>query len=111
MAYRGLGDMEAARTHLAQRGTVGIRPEHFEYSHEAGDWEGKIVVEEQLGSDAILYVEVPTVGLITVRAVGERNYHGGENIFLTLHRQRCHVFGDDDVRLNRDRNASDQNLN
>jgi tetratricopeptide (TPR) repeat protein len=26
MAYRGLGDMEAARRHLEQRGTVGVRP-------------------------------------------------------------------------------------
>jgi tetratricopeptide (TPR) repeat protein len=26
MAYRGLGDMEAAKQHLEQRGTVGVRP-------------------------------------------------------------------------------------
>lgn len=26
MAYRGLGDLEAARRHLEQRGTVGVRP-------------------------------------------------------------------------------------
>jgi tetratricopeptide (TPR) repeat protein len=26
MAYRGLGDMDAARRHLEQRGTVGVRP-------------------------------------------------------------------------------------
>ncbi|MGH9933056.1 MAG: tetratricopeptide repeat protein [Pyrinomonadaceae bacterium] len=27
MAYRGLGDAERAKTHLAQQGTVGVRPE------------------------------------------------------------------------------------
>ena len=89
-----------AEKDLTPKMTVGVRPEHLEYSHEAGDWQGKIVVEEQLGSDAFLYVEVPDVGMITVRAVAERNYHDGETIFLSLPRDLCHVFGDDDMRLN-----------
>jgi len=80
--------------------TLGIRPEHLEYSHERGDWQGKIIVEEQLGSDAFLYVEVPNVGMVTVRAVGERNYHGGETIYLSLPGEFCHVFGSNDERLN-----------
>ncbi|OMH38848.1 ABC transporter ATP-binding protein [Motiliproteus sp. MSK22-1] len=79
--------------------TVGIRPEHLEYSHEQGDWCGTIVVEEQLGSDAFLIVEIPGVGSVTVRAVGERNYHGGETIYLTLPRHRCHVFDNHDNRI------------
>ncbi len=88
------------QANMAPRMTVGIRPEHLKYSHEAGDWQGKIIVEEQLGSDAFLYVEVPSVGMITVRAVGERNYHGGENVFLSLPGEACHVFGARDERLN-----------
>ncbi|WP_428674269.1 ABC transporter ATP-binding protein [Roseibium sp.] len=80
--------------------SLGIRPEHLEYSHEAGDLEGRIVVEEQLGSDAFLYVNVEGIGMLTVRGVGERNYHGGERIFLSLPRERCHVFNDDDRRIN-----------
>jgi len=79
--------------------TVGIRPEHLAYSHAQGDLKGKIVVEEQLGSDAFLYVEVPGIGMLTVRAVGERNYHGGEDIWLTLPPERCHVFDDKDLRI------------
>jgi multiple sugar transport system ATP-binding protein len=90
-----------AEKDLTPQMTVGIRPEHIEYSHEGGDWEGKIIVEEQLGSDAFLYIEVPDVGMITVRAVGERNFHSGETISLTLPRELCHVFGEDDLRLNR----------
>lgn len=90
-----------AEKDLSPQMTVGIRPEHIEYSADSGDWRGKIIVEEQLGSDAFLYVEVPDIGMITVRAVGERNFHSGETISLTLPRDLCHVFGEDDARLNR----------
>lgn len=85
---------------IAKDMTIGIRPEHIEYSHDAGMWAGKIVLEEQLGSDAILYVEVPDVGTITVRGVGERSYQGGETIYLTLPADLCHVFDGNDQRLN-----------
>jgi multiple sugar transport system ATP-binding protein len=79
--------------------TVGVRPEHLEYSHDRGDLKGKIIVEEQLGSDAFLYVEVEGIGMLTVRAVGERNYHGGEDIYLTIPRDRCHLFDANDMRI------------
>jgi len=79
--------------------TVGVRPEHLEYSHDRGDLKGKIVVEEQLGSDAFLYLEIDGIGMMTVRAVGERSYHGGEDIFLTFPRDRCHVFDAADIRI------------
>ncbi|MCP4382433.1 MAG: sn-glycerol-3-phosphate ABC transporter ATP-binding protein UgpC [Hyphomicrobiales bacterium] len=79
--------------------TLGIRPEHLRYSHNQGDWKGTILVEEQLGSDAFLYVDVPNVGMITVRAVGERNHHSGETIYLSLPGELCHLFDDDDKRI------------
>lgn len=82
--------------------TLGIRPEHLEYSHEGGDLKGTIMVEEQLGSDAFLYVEVEGIGLVTVRAVDERNYHGGETIYLSLPHDRCHVFNATEQRINSD---------
>jgi multiple sugar transport system ATP-binding protein len=82
--------------------TLGIRPEHIEYSHESGDLKGTILVEEQLGSDAFLYIEVEEIGMITVRAVGERNYHSGETIYLTLPPDRCHIFDSADQRINAD---------
>jgi multiple sugar transport system ATP-binding protein len=87
-------------TSLSQKMTVGIRPEHLLFSHDKGDWQGAIVLEEQLGSDAFLYVEVPEIGLVTVRAVDERNYHGGETIYLLLPPERCLVFDENGKRLN-----------
>ena len=87
-------------TRLTGKLTVGIRPEHITYSHEAGDLKGTIVVEEQLGSDAFLYVEVENIGMLTVRAVGERNYHSRDTVYLSFPPDRCHVFDSDDIRIN-----------
>jgi len=84
---------------LTEKMTLGIRPEHISYAPDSGDWKGKVVVEEQLGSDAFLYVEVPELGQVTVRAVGERNFSRGDTIFLTFDPARCHLFNKDDKRI------------
>ncbi|MCR9148883.1 MAG: sn-glycerol-3-phosphate ABC transporter ATP-binding protein UgpC [Rhodobacteraceae bacterium] len=93
-----ISDLDTAR--VTGPLTVGIRPEHITYSHDTGDLKGTIVVEEQLGSDAFLYVEVEKIGMITVRAVGERNFHSHQTVYLTLPPQRCHVFDQADLRIN-----------
>jgi tetratricopeptide (TPR) repeat protein len=43
MAYRGLGDMDSARAHLAQRGTVGLRPEDPLIDELTGAMEGEMI--------------------------------------------------------------------
>ncbi|MFB2551291.1 ABC transporter ATP-binding protein [Ensifer soli] len=73
----------------------GIRPEHLGYGREAGLWRGRILVEEQLGSDAYLTVDVEALGTLTVRAVGERGYRRGDTIFLTPDPARSHLFAED----------------
>ncbi|BCP52397.1 sugar ABC transporter ATP-binding protein [Kaistia sp. 32K] len=75
--------------------TFGIRPEHLRYDRHAGLWSGKILVEEQLGSDAYFTVDVKGLGTLTVRAVGERGYRRGDTIFFTPDPARSHVFGED----------------
>jgi multiple sugar transport system ATP-binding protein len=72
--------------------TFGIRPEHIAYDKQEGLWPGRIVVEEQLGSDAYFTVDVERLGTLTVRAVGERGYRRGDAIFLTPDMARCHIF-------------------
>ena len=72
--------------------TFGIRPEHLRYDHSSGLWKGTILVEEQLGSDAYFTVDVEGLGIVTVRAVGERGYHRGDTIFLTPDADRSHIF-------------------
>ena len=72
--------------------TLGIRPEHLAHHPEQGLWTGTIIVAEQLGSDAFFTVEVPEVGMLTVRAVGERGYRRGDRIHLSPAPGRSHLF-------------------
>ena len=68
--------------------TFGIRPEHLLCSATGGAWRGVIAVDEQLGSDAFLYVDVPSLGTVTVRAIGERRFAAGDVIHLTPDTER-----------------------
>ncbi|WP_421723876.1 ABC transporter ATP-binding protein [Bauldia sp.] len=95
-----LAPHDAKTDRLAMAQTVGIRPEHITYSHDSGDLTGTIVVEEQLGSDAFLYVDVEGIGMVTVRAVGERDFHSDQTVHLTLPPDRCHVFDREGLRIN-----------
>ena len=79
--------------------TLGIRPEHMTYSATKGLWSGIIAVEEQLGSDAFFHVEVDGLGMVTVRAVGERGFRTGDPIWLDLPHDKCHVFDDAGRRI------------
>lgn len=79
--------------------TLGIRPEHIAYDRSNGLWSGKILIEEQLGSDAYFTVEVPNVGQLTVRAVGERGYRRGDIIHLTPQAEHSHVFDSNGIAL------------
>ena len=60
---------DAARVLGAQ--TIGIRPEHLALSTTGGQWPGKILLAEHLGSDTFLHVDGGALGRITVRAPGE----------------------------------------
>jgi multiple sugar transport system ATP-binding protein len=81
--------------------TLGIRPEHIDYDRTAGLWKGRILIEEQLGSDAYFTVEVAEIGQLTVRAVGERGYRRGDEIHLTPRPGHCHLFDGDGIALRR----------
>ncbi|WP_428927160.1 ABC transporter ATP-binding protein [Marinibacterium sp. SX1] len=75
--------------------TLGIRPEHFTHSATGGAWQGKVVVTEQLGSDAYLHVALPgRREHIVLRGVGERDFRRGDAIGLTPQPGLCHLFDD-----------------
>ena len=57
--------------------TYGIRPEHIRLSDGAGQWQGRIRHVERLGADAILYLDVPELGEMIVRAEGETPFAPG----------------------------------
>lgn len=72
--------------------SLGIRPEHIECSLKGGQWKGVVALEEQLGSDAFFYVDVPGMGQWTVRGVGQRGISAGQEVFLTPSLPHCHIF-------------------
>jgi multiple sugar transport system ATP-binding protein len=74
--------------------TVGVRPEHILLSTESGEWKGKVIVAEHLGSDTFLHVDVDGIGTITARGTGEFPVKAGEMVYLTPDRNRIHKFND-----------------
>ncbi|WP_181703180.1 ABC transporter ATP-binding protein [Chthonobacter albigriseus] len=72
--------------------TIGVRPEHLVAARDGEGWKGRIAVAEHLGSDTFLYVEVPGVGTLTSRTVGELGFKAGESVVLIPDAKRIHRF-------------------
>ena len=72
--------------------TIGIRPEHLKASHDGEGWEGMVSVAEHLGSDTFLHVEVPEIGSLNTRAVGELGLAPGDRIRLLPDPRRIYRF-------------------
>ncbi|MCJ8521876.1 multiple sugar transport system ATP-binding protein [Pseudorhizobium tarimense] len=79
--------------------TVGMRPEHFDLSHEAGLWEGVVTVAEHLGSDTFLHVEVQGIGQINARTDGEFQARHGTRIYLTPNETKLHRFDEQGLAI------------
>jgi multiple sugar transport system ATP-binding protein len=85
---------EAAQRYGAT--TIGIRPEHLEATRDGDGWEGTVSVAEHLGSDTFLYVDVPQIGSLTARLIGERGLSMGDRVRLRPDPDRIHRFDRED---------------
>src|SRR3569623_43520 len=83
---------EAAKYNAA---SIGVRPEHFTVSTTSGAWHGAVGVAEHLGSDTFLHVNVDGLGLMTIRAEGEKQLHHGDSVWLTPDPSRIYRFDKD----------------
>ena len=74
--------------------TVGIRPEHLDVCENAGDgdWQGKVLLAERLGSDTFLHIDVPEIGRIIARAAGEASFAAQHTVGLSLRHELLHRF-------------------
>ncbi|MBV7411102.1 ABC transporter ATP-binding protein [Maritimibacter sp. DP1N21-5] len=80
--------------------TIGIRPEHLLASTSEGDWTGKVVVSEHLGSDTFLHVQgTGLADLMTVRVGGEFNVKHGDTVYLTPQADKIHRFDAQGLRI------------
>ena len=84
---------ETAQRHGAA--TIGIRPEHLKASRDGEGWEGKVSVAEHLGSDTFLHVDVPEIGSLTARSIGELGLTMGDRVRLLPDSSRIHRFDRD----------------
>jgi len=82
-----------AQRHGAE--TIGIRPEHLKASRDGEGWEGQVSVAEHLGSDTFLHVDVPEVGSLTARSIGELGLTTGDRVRLLPDPGRIHRFDRD----------------
>jgi multiple sugar transport system ATP-binding protein len=87
-----LGGEQAQRYGAA---TIGIRPEHLKASRDGEGWEGKVSVAEHLGSDTFLYVDVPGIGSLTARSIGELGLAPDDTVRLLPDPRRIHRFDRD----------------
>ena len=74
--------------------TIGIRPEHLLVAKE-GAWTGTVSHAEHLGADTMLYVEVPEIGMLTARILGEINHDVGDSVGLTPQDGKVYRFDGD----------------
>jgi multiple sugar transport system ATP-binding protein len=79
--------------------TLGIRPEHIAADRNQGQWRGEISHVEHLGSDTFIYVDVPQIGLLTVRLDGKTDVTVGSQIFISPQLTYLHRFDPSGRRL------------
>jgi multiple sugar transport system ATP-binding protein len=62
--------------------TLGVRPEHLEVSDREGAWSGKVIHQENLGSDNFVYIDMGGEEPVVVRADGASHYTTGAAISI-----------------------------
>jgi ABC-type sugar transport system ATPase subunit len=72
--------------------TYGIRPEHIKLSETDGRWQGKVRHVERLGAEAIIYLDVPDMGEMVVRADGETPFAPGAMVWANPLESAAHRF-------------------
>ena len=87
-----MGGDAAARANAA---TIGVRPEHLVVA-EDGAWIGIVSHAEHLGADTMLYVDVPEIGMLTARILGDANHDVGDRVGLTPQDGKVYRFAGDE---------------
>ncbi|MAD17857.1 MAG: sugar ABC transporter ATP-binding protein [Alteromonadaceae bacterium] len=78
---------------------LGVRPEHFQITTDAGIWSGKVGVVEHLGSETFLHVQVDGIGTLTVKANGDCPLSYGDDISLSADQSKILRFNDQGMTL------------
>ena len=71
--------------------TLGVRAEHMDIVKK-GDWTGKVIHAENLGSDSFIYVDVGAKDPVVVRQSGKTSHKMGETISISAQKDQLHRF-------------------
>ena len=78
---------------------IGLRPEHLRMTApEDGLFQGRVEVNEYLGTDNSIYVDAGPLGRINLRAESNVNVSEGEMIGLRFKPSDCHFFNTEGLR-------------
>jgi multiple sugar transport system ATP-binding protein len=86
------GFIGSPKMNFLEDNTIGIRPEHIQLSETKGEWRGKVLLSEHLGSDTFLHIDGGPRGRLTVRAPGENTLGPGSSVLMTPEPSRIHRF-------------------
>ena len=75
--------------------SIGVRPEHVQFSTNSGEWPGKVRIAEHLGADTFVYVDSDAAGPLTIRLEGEAPVKPGQTVYVTPQEDRLHRFDKD----------------
>ena len=72
--------------------TIGIRSEHMDIVEKGGEWSGKVVHTENLGSDSYVFIDIGTVEPFIVRLSGTSQFKLDQVIHINPHQGKVHRF-------------------
>jgi multiple sugar transport system ATP-binding protein len=72
--------------------TIGIRSEHLTIVEKGGNWSGKVIHTEKLGSDSYLFIEVGTDEPLIVRQDGTSKYNVDDTVSVSPLPGKVHCF-------------------
>jgi multiple sugar transport system ATP-binding protein len=82
--------------------TIGVRAEHLRIDMEKGQWSGKIVHSEMLGSDSFIYVDMGGEEPVVLREEGATSRYPGEALRFSPFAGQVHRFDLDGRALERE---------
>lgn len=87
-------DVDARKAQKGEKVELGIRPEHFSEEPAQGDtMQGQVSYVERLGEASFVFIKsAGSEDLITAKHSGDSPLHKGENIFLNITANKCHLF-------------------
>ncbi|WMT91446.1 ABC transporter ATP-binding protein [Pelagibacterium sp. H642] len=81
--------------------TVGVRPEHMEIApNGTGNWSGKVIYSEDLGSDSYIYVDIGEEEAVIIRQDGKAPYRSGDTVSFRPKGDLYHLFDASGAPLN-----------